>query len=231
MTSMEPRWIKPFIYSAGGILLAAALIRFIIAAGNAPALALPEPMLGIPLRYAVLMVGGIELVVAGVCLFGKQVALQAGWLAWLAGDFLVYQIGLLCMHCHPQATCIGSLTDPLRLARGTTGIIMAFLPLFLLLGSFAAVICLWLAGRMPRTIATIKMFCSSCGAHIEFASQNLGRKIPCPLCKTTLTLRAPENLKMSCSFCKEHIQFPVHAIGQKIPCPHCGMGITLKEPA
>ena len=55
---MEPRWIKPFVYSAGAILLAAALIRFVIAAGDAPVLTMPEPILGIPIRYAVLAVGG-----------------------------------------------------------------------------------------------------------------------------------------------------------------------------
>jgi len=48
---MKTNWIKPFIYSAGGILLAAALIRFLIVACHHPALALPEPLLGIPLRY------------------------------------------------------------------------------------------------------------------------------------------------------------------------------------
>jgi len=48
---MKTNWIKHFIYSAGGILLAAALIRFLIVACHHPALALPEPLLGIPLRY------------------------------------------------------------------------------------------------------------------------------------------------------------------------------------
>ena len=81
---MEPRWIKPFVYSAGVILVAAALIRFVIAAGDAPVLALPEPALGIPVRYAVLLVGGIEAGVALYCLFGRQVALQVSWLVWLS---------------------------------------------------------------------------------------------------------------------------------------------------
>jgi DNA-directed RNA polymerase subunit RPC12/RpoP len=87
----------------------------------------------------------------------------------------------------------------------------------------------WTGGGISQT--TQKMFCPSCGGKIKFASQDLGRKIPCPLCKTTLTLRAPENLKMACSFCKDHIEFPAHALGQKIPCPHCNMTVILKEPA
>ena len=83
----QPDWIQYFILSAGVILLAAALTRFLIAAGNAQVLSLPDPMLGIPLRYAVLLVGGFELAVALICLFGKRLGLQIGWLAWL-GDQL-----------------------------------------------------------------------------------------------------------------------------------------------
>jgi hypothetical protein len=223
--------IKFFIYSAGGILLAAALIRFLTAAGSAPALALPEPVLGIPLRYAVLLVGGFELVVALICLFGRRAGLQLGWLAWLATNYAVYRIGLLTMGMHQQGTCIGSLTDPLHLARGTLGIITGLLPLYLLLGSYAAVIWLWLEGRRVKATKFFKMSCPACGVHIRFADQNLGQKIPCPHCQKNITLRKPDLLKMACFFCKEHIEFPPHAIGEKMPCPHCNMGITLKEPA
>jgi hypothetical protein len=222
--------IKLFIYVAGGILLVAASIRFVIAAGSAQVLALPEPMLGIPIRYAVLMVGGLELAAALICLFGKQPGLQAAWLAWLATNFVVYRISLLWMNFHPQATCIGSLTDPFHLSHGMTGFVIGIMPLFLLVGGYAAMVWVWLQGRLPQTIESAKMACHACGIHIEFAIQYLGRKIPCPHCQTAITLRRPENLKMSCSFCREHIEFPSHALGQIIPCPHCKMDITLNEP-
>jgi hypothetical protein len=123
------------------------LTRFLVAAGNAPILLLPEPVLGIPLRYAVLLVGGFEMIVALICLFGKRVGLQVGWLAWLATNYLVYRIGLLTMHIHPQATCVGSLTDPLHLTPGVTGFMLGMLPVYLLLGSYAAVIWLWMEGQ------------------------------------------------------------------------------------
>ena len=223
--------IKFFIYSAGGILLAAALTRFLVAAGNAPALALPEPMLGIPLRYAVLLVGGFELAVALICLFGRRIGLQIGWLAWLATNYMVYRIGLLTMHCHPQATCIGSLTDQLHLARGTMGIIVGIMPLYLLLGSYAAVVRLWQEGRRAKAAKFLKMSCPACGVRIRFDDRNLGQKIPCPHCRAAITLRKPDLLKITCFFCREHIEFPPHAIGEKISCPHCNMDITLKEPA
>jgi DNA-directed RNA polymerase subunit RPC12/RpoP len=238
---MKP--IKFFVYSAGGILLAAALIRFLIAVGNAPVLTLPEPVLGVPLRYAVLLVGGIDLAVALICLFGKQVNLQLGCLAWLATNFIVYQVGLFSMHYNPQATSIGSLTDPLHLSRGTTGVIMGFLPLYLVLGSYWVCLMFWFSkdARIARLTATqqrdtaeglLKMFCPACGGHVKFATQNTGQQITCPHCQSAITLCKPdETLKMTCVLCSEHIEFPAHALGQKIPCPHCTKVITLLKPA
>lgn len=224
--------IKLFIHSAGGILLAAALIRFVIVVGDAPVLALPEPMLGIPLHYAVLTIGGIELVVALICLFGKQAGFQIGWLAWLTTAFLVYRIGLYWMHHHPQATCIGGLTDPLHLSHGIMGAIVEIMPFYLLIGSYVAVIWFWLEeSTMAQIAGSLKMSCPYCGGHIMFATQNLGQNIPCPHCQTNITLRKPDLLKTACFFCREHIEFPAHAIGEKISCPHCKMDITLKEPA
>jgi len=228
------------------------LIRFVIAAGNAQVLALPDPMLGIPLRFAVLLVGGIELAIALVCLFGRQTKFQTGLLAWLSTNFVVLWIGLFWMNLHPQATCIGSLTDPLHLSRGLAGLIIQLLPLGLLLGSCAALFQLWLSKKgnatqpsmRPVTIMadtdragsavlarSLKISCTACGGHVEFPSNRLGEKIPCPHCRTVLTLQKSRNMKMSCSACDGHIEFPSHALGQKIPCPHCSRDITLKEPA
>jgi predicted RNA-binding Zn-ribbon protein involved in translation (DUF1610 family) len=188
-------------------------------------------VLGIPLRYAVLLVGGLELLVAFICLFGRQTGLQLGWLGWLATNYLVYRIGLLTMNCHPQATCVGSLTDPLHLSRGTTGFIIELMPFYLLLGSYAAGIWLWMEGRKAKSAKFLKMSCPACGIHIRFDGRNLGQNISCPHCQTAITLRKPDLLKMTCFFCQEHIEFPSHALGEKIPCPHCKMDITLKESA
>jgi len=44
--------VKLFIHFAGGLLLAAALTRFLLGLGHEPFLSLPDPLLGIPLRYA-----------------------------------------------------------------------------------------------------------------------------------------------------------------------------------
>ncbi|HWY29503.1 MAG TPA: hypothetical protein VNX46_02035 [Candidatus Acidoferrum sp.] len=241
----EPKWKRAFIFSAGGILLAAALIRFLIAAGNAPVLAQPEPLLGIQLRYAVLFVGIVELLVALICLFGKQIEPQIRWLVWLATNLIVYWVGLLLMHSQPKSACWGTLTDPLQLSSGIAGDIVGLVPLYLVAGSFGLALSLWLpkdrrtgrlakaresANRRDAAAGLIKMSCPACGSHIKFASSNLGQIICCPHCQQVITLRKPDLLKMVCFFCKEHIEFPAHALEQKIKCPHCKMDITLKEP-
>jgi len=230
------KWIRYFIFSAGAILLAAALTRFLTAAGQAQVWALPDPVLGIPLRYALLIVGTFELVVALICLFGKRIGLQVGLLAWLAINCLVFQIGAYVMHCNWQATGIGSVTDPLQLTRGLTGIIIGFIPLYLLAGSGTASFWLWFGKHAENPLEeeakSIKMSCPSCGVHIQYAIENLGQSITCPKCQTGVTLRKPaDNLKMFCYFCKGNIEFPAHAIGEKLRCPHCNNNITLKGPA
>ncbi len=232
----EPIWLNYFILSAGGILLVGALVRFIIAAGSDQALSLPEPLMGLPLRYAMFAVGAVELVVALICLFGKRVGLQLGWLAWLATNYLVFWVALVWQHCSPQATCIGSLTDPFRLSRGITGIVLQIIPVCLCFGSYALLISLWFkrrikpAGLVAEPVETIKMFCALCNGHISFSPANLGQKIPCPHCHATITLMRQKNVKTSCPSCGEHIEFPLHGLGQIIPCPHCTVPVTLQLP-
>lgn len=229
------KWLRMFILSAGTVLLMAALIRFLIACGDAQVLALPDPLLGIPLRLSILLVGGLELLVACVCLFGKKINLQIGWLCWLATNYLVLQVGLFWMKIHPQGTGIGSLTDPLHLTRGWTGLLIMAVPIYLVVGSGIAAVWFWIvsplaARRRVEHARNQKMPCPACGGHIQFNLENLGQKLPCPHCNATVTLRKPELLKISCFFCKGHIEFPAHALGTKMPCPHCQRGITLMEP-
>jgi hypothetical protein len=228
LLNWETTSVRWFILSAGVILLAAALNRFLITTGNARGLSMPEPILSIPLRYGILLVGVLELAVALICLFGKRPGLQLGWLIWLSFDYVVYRAALFYLHCNPQTSCLGDPTDPLHLSRTILAPILPIIPFFLLVGSCAGAIWLWRAGRESKYL---KMSCPSCGIHIKFLAKRLGEKTSCPHCRTAITLRRPENLKMSCFFCQGHIEFPAHAIGSKLQCPHCKKDITLKEPA
>ena len=238
--------IKLFIRIGGGILLAAALTRFLIAAENSPALALPEPLIGMSIRSAVMFVGGFELVVALFCLFGRWPWPQLGGLALLATGYIVYALVLLAKGIQVQASCVGSLTDPLRIYRGAAGYALQFVPFGLALGSYAAAVALWfsaearmaragarqLAARRDATTDLMKIVCPACGGQVEFAAPDVGKQIPCPHCQAAITLRKPDdNVKMTCVLCGGRIEFPAHAAGQEIACPHCAKSITLLKTA
>jgi hypothetical protein len=227
--------IRYFILSAGTLLAVAGLVRFLVVFKGAQVLALPEPMLGVPLRYVVMLVGVIELATAWFCLFGKRSGLQITCVTWLAVNYALYRIGAIAVGGHHQATAIGSLTDPLHLTGGFLGLLGEMSPVILLVGGIASTIWLSLAGpssnRQKIIERSIKMSCPGCGTHILFDRSFLGKTIPCTQCKATVVLRSPEDkLKISCYFCHEHIEFPAHAVGDKLKCPHCNHDITLKEP-
>lgn len=229
-------WVTLFTRLAGALLLALALVNLIDAGTNGQSLSVLDPLLGLPLRYAMLTVGGLELLVALVCLFGKRTGLQTTLAAWTVTNFAVYLVGLRWQGCHTQWGCLGNPLDRLRLFSGAADYGMYCIFTCLLVGSYATVVWLWLGEPVlvrnrKEKIESIKMSCPSCGIHIRFAMQNIGQITTCPKCRTTITLRQPTLLKMACFFCQEHIMFPSHAIGEKMPCPHCKMDITLKEPA
>ena len=174
-----------------------------------------------------LLLGTAQLLVAAVCLFTRKRALGLGLIAWLAVNFLVYRIGLWTEGWHQSC---GFLLELLSPSLRTADLFECVSAALLLASSGAA---LWFGKQAAAGTAhgeALKVPCPSCGGHIEFATGDLGQKIPCPHCRATVTLRKPDLLKMACFFCQEHIEFPPHAIGTKIPCPHCKMDITLKAP-
>jgi DNA-directed RNA polymerase subunit RPC12/RpoP len=223
---MSLKWTRYGILAAGGVLLAAALVRFLILLSPAQSLALPDPLLGIPLRLAVFLAGAVELAAGAVCLFGRNSRVQTAGLAWLATNWVVYRLGLIWMGIHPQGTFLGMLTDPLHLAGTTMGLLVGWLPFGFVALCGAVVMGSWLGGHRA---GSTKMFCPTCGGHIRFAASNVGERIPCPHCAATIRLEHHETLKIHCFFCQGHIEFPAHAIGTKIHCPHCRQDITLKE--
>jgi len=137
--------------------------------------------------------------VALFCLFGRWPWIQIGGLAFLATVYAVYFLVLLSKGVQPQGSCIGSLTDPLRVYRGTTGLILGIIPFGLALGSYAAAIYLiFSSGARTERLAgarqpgdNLKMNCVLCGGHIEFPTHAVGQKIECPHCAKTITLLRP----------------------------------------
>ena len=218
-------WPEWFVVFSGGILALDGSAKLLAILDKSQQLYFSEPIAGIEFRHLFIVLGIAEVLVACLCLFTKKRNLTLVLMAWLAANFLVYRIGLWTMGWPHPYVFLASVMKILDTSPIIADRIISLFAVILFGGSTTL---LWFGNGNLRDF--IKMSCLSCGGHIKFDSQNIGQKIPCPHCETTVTLRAGENLKMSCFFCKEHIEFPPHAIGEKMPCPHCKMDITLMEP-
>ncbi|HEY5298230.1 MAG TPA: hypothetical protein VIK59_09910 [Verrucomicrobiae bacterium] len=222
---MPTTLIRIFIYSAGALLLAAASAVFMTNWANAGFGTAHDPIFGITIRNVFWIVGGIELAVALVCLFGRPTSLQLTLVLWLSINLVVYRLGL----AGSFRGSIGNLSDVLGISPAMADGLLKIVVLYLLTGSFLSLLWLWMRKKFGAANGYLKTSCVSCGGHINFSTQNLGQKIACPHCQKETILRKPDLLKMSCFFCQEHIEFPTHALGEKIKCPHCNNDITLKE--
>lgn len=170
-----------FLWSAGALLLAAALERFLLATGSSQILALPDAVLGIPVRTALLLVGALELLVALVCLLGKSPGTPATLLTWLLLSGAAYRVGLVYLGCSVRCTCLGRFADPLRLAGGGLADLVAVLPGFLLAGA-GGVLVLTLRRQQTQDRTFLKVACPGCGGHIQFPAAGVDLKITCPHC-------------------------------------------------
>lgn len=224
-----------FLYSAGALLLAASMMMFLsILAGIG--LGHPHDSLsGMTTPTLFWIVGGFELLIALICLFGKRLSLQLTLVFWLAINSIVCQLVLWCTGVSAGFKgYLGDVSAAFGISCTVADVMMKILIVYLLTCSVLSLLFLWIrkksSGSQCNTNGYLKTSCPACGGHIRFPFQNLGHLISCPHCQKTITLRKPDLLKLACSFCHEHIEFPNHAIGERIPCPHCKMDITLTEP-
>jgi len=161
------------------------------------------------------------------CIFMRQSRLKLAIVLWFATYLIIYWLGLQWQGIHNTCGYTGTLAQTFNLSNGVANSLLNFLFLYLFIVS--ATLLIWDFLAKPEEVP-FKATCAHCGRHIAFSPQNLGRRIPCPHCRETITLQVQGNLKMSCVLCGGHIEFPVYALGEKIPCPHCAKSITLLSP-
>jgi len=150
---MKPPLIRLFIRSAGLLFLVTAVAKFVAAGGSALVLHKRDPVLGIPFGTVFWIVGGIEVVVAFYCFFGKRPLLQSGVIAWLATNFVVYRLGLLWVGYHKPCSCLGNLTDALHISPQTADTVMKIILACLLIGSYGTLFWIWKENRKNPRIA------------------------------------------------------------------------------
>lgn len=183
------RWWEWFVISAGGILAFAGVNSLLGVIGKTQVLNLPDPLLGIPLRYVLLLFGLLELVAAWLCLFTRKRTLSLGLVAWLVVNFAVYRIGLWTMGWPHPWIFIGGLTNAFNISPFLADAILFQVALYLLAGS--AILLL----RPPKEAATtpaapvyFKVHCPTCGGKTAFDAQWVGHTITCPHCGNPLVL-------------------------------------------
>lgn len=140
---MKTAYIRVFLYSAAVLLLGTAVAKFVSAGGSARILQNPDPILGIPFRSVFCIVGSVEAVVAFLCFVGKRMSMQAGLVAWLATNFVIYRAGLLWVGYHEPCSCLGNLTDALHISPGAADTGMKIILAYLLIGSYGTLFWLW----------------------------------------------------------------------------------------
>ena len=141
-----------FVPSAGVVLAATGIAKIWSTFGSVKLLAVADPIAGIPFRWLLLGVGVLELVIAGVCFFGRNKRLATLLVAWMATNFLVYRVGLWWVGWHRPCGCMGNLTDALHISERTADNIIKVLLAYLLIGSYATLFWLWKQRRKTPSL-------------------------------------------------------------------------------
>jgi hypothetical protein len=131
-------------------LVLTGLAKVCGAIGAARALDTPDPLVGIPFRQLLLLVGLAELFIAFFCLFTDKRRFSLAAVAWLSTNFLVYRLGLWFIGWHRPCGCLGNLTDMLHISPRAADNMMKVVLAYLLLGSYAI---LFREGRQGRKLA------------------------------------------------------------------------------
>jgi hypothetical protein len=141
--NMERLCSSRFANVAGGVLAATGLAKAFSAIGPARVLDAADPLIGIPFRQLLLLVGLVELFIAFFCLFTDKRRLSLLGVAWLSTNFLVYRLGLWFIGWHHPCACMGSLAGALHLSDQAADNIMKGILAFMLAGSYLLLFSQW----------------------------------------------------------------------------------------
>jgi hypothetical protein len=139
-----------FVRSAGVVLATTALAKAFSAIAPARALDVPDPLIGIPFRQLLLLVGLVELFIAFFCLFTDRRRFSLLAVAWISTNFLVYRLGLWLIGWHRPCGCMGNLTDILHISPGLADNIMKGVLACLLVGSYGILFGEWRRLRQAK---------------------------------------------------------------------------------
>jgi len=134
---------KWFIRSAGVVFVVTGIAKIMSALGSVKVLTISDPIIGIQLGHLLLIVGILELMVAGICFCGAYRLLATFLVAWLATNILAYRVELWAIGWHRPCACLGNLTDAIHVSPQLADNIMKGVLAYLLIGSYASLLWLW----------------------------------------------------------------------------------------
>jgi hypothetical protein len=149
---MQQRSIGFFIHSSAVLFLLTGGAKLISGNGTARILNNLDPVFLISFRHILYAAAVAELSVAAICLFNKNRKLQAGLIAMLATNFMLYRFGLYWQGYRKTCNCLGDLTDALHIPPQITDTTMKIILAYLLLGSYATLFWLWKEKRKATLV-------------------------------------------------------------------------------
>jgi hypothetical protein len=138
---------KAFAVSAGLILAITGLAKIWSAFGDARALGLVDPIVGVKFGHLMLGAGLMEVAIAIVCWFAKRWETKYLLLAWLATILAGYRVALWYIDWRVPCSCLGNLTDSLRLSPATADSIMKGVLVYLGIGAYLLYVIQWTQKR------------------------------------------------------------------------------------
>lgn len=135
---MSLPWIRGFLSSAGVVLAATGLAKIASALSSGDVLRTYDPVLGLTLGTLFAWVGMVEVTVALVCLTSRRMGLPVVLLVWLGASFVSYRLGLWWMGGPKYCSCLGTMTETLRLSPVAADLALKLALAYLLLGSLIA---------------------------------------------------------------------------------------------
>jgi hypothetical protein len=146
---MKPKIIVLFIRLAGFLLLLTAAAKLGSITGTARILNNLDPVFHISFRHLLGMTALVELGVVAVCFGVKNQILQAGLIAALATNFILYRLGLYWQGYGSACPCLGNLTDALHIPPHIADAAMKIILAYLFLGSYGTLFWVWRQKRRP----------------------------------------------------------------------------------
>jgi len=127
--------LRAYIASIAWLLLLTSCAKFYSATGSAQVLDLPEALLPISNRHALILIGLIEGITAFYLWRGNSTLIKLICIGWLGGNFALYRLASILFVVGKPCPCLGSITERIPLKPATINNLLVGMVFYMLVGS------------------------------------------------------------------------------------------------